>query len=281
MKALPSHEVRVLASPWPGVYCTDITSDRHYGRHWHADFGLGLLASGAQTSLSGRGRVDAYAGDLIATNPGEVHDGQPLAGSPRRWRMVYLAPDVIAAANADPQAARKLEITRPVIQDGQLSAMLLQLLSKIEAWNALPGSASAEVLACEESLVMTCSILLGRHSTGAEFRPASADLTQIRDRLADDILDPPTLTDMALMAGLSKYQLLRRFHSVYGVTPHAWLLLQRAERARGLIFQGTDLVMAAALCGFADQSHMTRIFSRHFGFTPGAWRKAVASSSHR
>jgi AraC-like DNA-binding protein len=34
------------------------------------------------------------------------------------------------------------------------------------------------------------------------------------------------------------------------------------------------LADTAAASGFADQSHMTRIFTRHFGFTPGAWQRA-------
>jgi AraC-like DNA-binding protein len=78
------------------------------------------------------------------------------------------------------------------------------------------------------------------------------------------------------MAGLSKYQLLRRFEKAYGVPPHAWLRQQRAERARGHIRDGYGLAQAAASCGFADQSHMTRIFVRQFGFTPGAWQRAAA-----
>jgi AraC-like DNA-binding protein len=31
----------------------------------------------------------------------------------------------------------------------------------------------------------------------------------------------------------------------------------------------------AAACGFADQSHLTRVFTRMVGVTPGAWRRAL------
>jgi AraC-like DNA-binding protein len=31
------------------------------------------------------------------------------------------------------------------------------------------------------------------------------------------------------------------------------------------------------MAGFADQSHLTRVFARQFGFTPGAWRRAVVA----
>ena len=37
-----------------------------------------------------------------------------------------------------------------------------------------------------------------------------------------------------------------------------------------------DELQAAAESGFADQSHMTRAFTRHLGFTPGAWQRAMA-----
>jgi AraC-like DNA-binding protein len=59
------------------------------------------------------------------------------------------------------------------------------------------------------------------------------------------------------------------------VPPHAWLLQRRAEKARGLIRNGSSLAAAAASCGFADQSHMTRVFVRQFGFTPGAWKRSA------
>jgi AraC-like DNA-binding protein len=96
----------------------------------------------------------------------------------------------------------------------------------------------------------------------------------VRERLADDLQNPPTLGELAAMVGASKYQLLRRFEKACGLPPHAWLQQQRAERARGLIRRGLPLAEAAAECGFSDQSHMTRVFARLYGFTPGAWRAA-------
>ncbi|MBC8058618.1 MAG: helix-turn-helix transcriptional regulator, partial [Rhizobiales bacterium] len=95
-------------------------------------------------------------------------------------------------------------------------------------------------------------------------------------RLAAELCDPPCLAELAASAGLSRYQLLRHFEKEYGLPPHAWLQQQRVQSARGLIRRGTPLVQVAAACGFADQSHMTRVFARHLGFTPGAWQRASA-----
>ena len=291
----PLHRSQVLASPWEGVYCTHIESSRHYGKHSHAVYGLGLLDHGAQSSASGRGPVDAYAGDLIATNPGEVHDGHPLGGAPRRWRMVYLEPALLHSlgqGDAGTAAPADIALARPVIQDAALARALNTLWARIGQWQALqpaargtallrPGTGfAAEQLACEEALAHTAALLLRRHASAPLAHESSADaaaaLRQVRDWLADALLAPPSLAQMAALTGLSRYQLLRRFAQAYGLPPHAWLLQQRAERSRRLIAQGATLADAAAASGFADQSHMTRLFARQFGFTPGAWQAAAA-----
>jgi AraC-like DNA-binding protein len=55
----------------------------------------------------------------------------------------------------------------------------------------------------------------------------------------------------------------------------AWLLQLRLQRARERIAAGWGLADTALSCGFSDQSHLTRLFTRQFGFTPGSWRKAT------
>jgi len=280
MQQAPQHQAQVFGSPWPGVYGTHIDSARHFGRHWHAVYGLGVLEAGAQRSASGRGAVEAYAGDVITSNPGEVHDGRPLAVDARRWRMVYLEPEVMAST-LDHQHATPvpdMELTQPVLQDPRLRQALHQLLARLEQWHAGRHATTADALACEEALVAVCARVQAQHAgiagTAGGGVAASSELQQLRAQLADSPLQPPSLTDMALTAGMSKFQLLRRFEKAYGLTPYAWVLQQRAERARHRILAGSSLVDAAADGGFADQSHMTRIFTRQFGFTPGALRQA-------
>ncbi|WP_275431268.1 helix-turn-helix domain-containing protein [Klebsiella pneumoniae] len=46
--------------------------------------------------------------------------------------------------------------------------------------------------------------------------------------------------------------------------------------ARRLIAAGTPLAEAAFAGGFADQSHMTRVFVRRYGVSPGAYAQALA-----
>ena len=262
------HRTRVIASPHEGVYATEVESGRQYAKHWHATYGFGFIAGGAHRSASPLGSVDAFAGDIVCMNPGDVHDGRPLGGPSRHWFTVYLDPAVIAEHAGRTDAA----FTSAAFADPPVRSAIAALLS------CMPG----EPLVFEEALATACGLMLRDHSTlRTKADDSDADLSRVVERLADAPLEAPTLDELAQLAGLGKFQLLRRFRKRFGVTPHDWLLQRRADRARSRIRNGTGLADAAAAAGFADQSHMTRVFVRRFGFTPGAWQAGAISFKTR
>jgi AraC-like DNA-binding protein len=91
-------------------------------------------------------------------------------------------------------------------------------------------------------------------------------------RLAEDM----SLSEVAGACGLSPNYFARAFKQSVGTPPHRWLLLQRVLHAKSLL-RNADRVLSdiAAACGFADQSHFTRVFTSIVGASPGAWRKQV------
>ena len=265
----------MFCGPLPGIYSTHTLSGQHFGRHWHDSYGFGVLEEGAQRSASGRGSVDAFAGQVITSNPGEVHDGSPLGGPTRRWRILSVDAEVLIALIEHKRAGA--EIMRPVIDDPALYRVLRRLFHRLERWRSHAGDRAAQALACEESLVEASVLLMARHGTvRLRIDAPRHDVRPVRDRLADAPTDAPSLAEMAAMTGLSRFQVLRRFEREYGLPPHAWLISCRTEHALRLIRRGETPAEAAVASGFADQSHMTRAFARHYGFTPGAWRKAAA-----
>ena len=60
-----------------------------------------------------------------------------------------------------------------------------------------------------------------------------------------------------------------------GLPPHRYLLKQRIKTARALLLDSKQSLLDIALaCGFADQSHFTRVFTAAIGVSPGALRRA-------
>jgi len=51
-----------------------------------------------------------------------------------------------------------------------------------------------------------------------------------------------------------------------GLPPHRYLLKQRIKTARALLLDSKQSLLDVALaCGFADQSHFTRVFTAAIG----------------
>jgi AraC-like DNA-binding protein len=68
---------------------------------------------------------------------------------------------------------------------------------------------------------------------------------------------------------------LRSFRAATGVTPHQFQTQTRIRRAAALIRAGRAITDAALDVGFADQSHLTRHFTRSMGVPPGRFARAV------
>nr|WP_281423864.1 helix-turn-helix transcriptional regulator [Mesorhizobium silamurunense] len=70
-------------------------------------------------------------------------------------------------------------------------------------------------------------------------------------------------------------QVIRDFHRAAGMTPGQYLRDRRIRAASTLIKTDMPLAEIAAATGFADQSHLTRVFKTIKGLSPGAWRAAT------
>jgi AraC-like DNA-binding protein len=270
-------QFRMLRCAIAGVDAVEAETRHTFPRHTHEQFGIGVIHRGAQKSLSGRGMVEAGAGDTITVNPGEVHDGAPIGDAGRSWRMLYFDPPLIANAARDISQGRTsaFEFAQPVIADARIAARFGALFSAVTAGGAETSTPveTCATIAREERLLM----LLAEAMRGDLDRDRAVPdaISLARSRIDDDPTAAVTLSDLAWDSGLSRFQLLRAFAKATGLTPHAYLVQRRVDAARRLIRRGTPLAEAAATCGFSDQSHMTRIFTRKYGISPGAYAEAV------
>jgi AraC-like DNA-binding protein len=117
-------------------------------------------------------------------------------------------------------------------------------------------------------LDLMAQTLLRRRATATH---SAAPTAIAQSMMEDDPLSDWSLSELADACGLSRFQLVRSFARNTGFTPHAFLLHRRILLARRLIAGGMALAEAAAASGFADQSHMTRVFTRKYGVAPGAF----------
>jgi AraC family transcriptional regulator len=118
----------------------------------------------------------------------------------------------------------------------------------------------------------------GRMSTANCATEAGA-LAPWRQRRAEDMLRAGlargvSLEEVARQCNMSVSQFGRTFKKTTGLPPHRWLVHRRLERAKDLLLRSTLPLAEIALdCGFSEQSHFTRTFTRLVGTSPGEWRR--------
>jgi AraC-like DNA-binding protein len=144
-----------------------------------------------------------------------------------------------------------IEVIRPAVSDRLLATCFGALFASVI-------DTEPDLLLLEENLlrlimhISRCHAL--RPSPGREPSPS---VKKALARLDGDPASAIRLTELAGLAGISRYQLLRAFVREVGATPHAYLVQRRIYLARRLLAAGRPIVEAAMDAGFADQSHLT------------------------
>jgi AraC-like DNA-binding protein len=108
---------------------------------------------------------------------------------------------------------------------------------------------------------------------------AKAGLAPWQERRAKELLSgnltrQVSLAEVAAECALSRGHFSKAFKATTGHSPHAWLIERRIEAARQMLQASTaSLSEIAIACGFADQSHLTRVFGARVGSSPAQWRR--------
>ncbi|WP_419994522.1 helix-turn-helix domain-containing protein [Streptomyces boninensis] len=245
-------------------------TEHRYAPHSHEEFSIGMWTGGLEVIDYRGGQLYAGPGSVVVLAPGEMHTGRPAGCDGYAYRAFYPSLDLLS------EGTRTIpHFTEGVFHDPELAHRLTA------AHRAL--SRTADPLEAESRVPLLLTALARRHGKAGPVRealPGAGDLARaIRDRLADELLAPPSLAEIGCSLGLSRYQVLRVFRDAMGVPPYAWLAQHRVARARGLLDEGRTPAEAAALVGFADQAHLTRWFRRVMGVTPGAYRNSVQDAA--
>lgn len=101
-----------------------------------------------------------------------------------------------------------------------------------------------------------------------------SDFGAVLAHMRDHFHTPITNQQLARLAHMSVRAFERKFRASFHLTPQKYLRkLQMRMASRSLVYTSQTLAEVAVSCGFADQSHFTREFRRHFGRTPRDYRE--------
>src|SRR3954447_16989472 len=107
------------------------------------------------------------------------------------------------------------------------------------------------------------------------YAPPARHLLRARDLADARYAERLDVDDLARAAGLSRAHFSREFKQAFAVSPHAYLLTRRLERAASLLRVTDRSVTEVCMdVGLQSVGSSTTSFKRMFGVTPTAYRAA-------
>lgn len=275
-RTLPfADEARFFRSPaLPGTELLTARFFRHsFAPHWHEGFVIAVITAGAEGyHYRGAHRV-AEPWTLACINPGEIHTGERAADEGWAYRVFYPSAELLHGLARQLCPGKSCGLPRlphEVIRDQALAHALARAHALLEA--------GRDLLEAQAATLQAFSTLLSRHAQLPEAEPHTAcaapggHVETMRQRLAANLSEQLTLSELGACVGLSAFHAARLFARETGMPPHAWRNALRVNRSLDLLRAGASVAEAAQACGFADQSHYTRHFRRMLGVAPGRWR---------
>lgn len=249
---------------------------QQFAPHMHDQLAIGVVEAGAYTYRYRGADHVAGRGDIVCCNPGEVHTGHTIVEDGWRYRMFYLDLAVLRALVSE-IADREWDtpyFAETVIHDPAAAQLRALHLAMERGETRLEQDTGA---------LTALAALVARHADdrpvlrplGDEREPVARAKAYIEAHSAENL----TLDAVAAVACMSQFHLVRVFHEIVGLPPHAYLIQLRVMQARQLLAVGESVTDAAVAVGFFDQSHLTRHFRRIVGVTPGRYRQMVGDTS--
>ena len=258
--------IQYAKSPLEGVRILSCQGRHQFDKHLHEDFVIWLNSNACEYYTVRGASYLLEPGSISIIEPGMIHTNHSTEQQQSHLRSFYISEKWInnlvcaCSENINFDKINTAEITDRYIW--------LELVKLHDSLLADQGS-----LELECNLISVFADLFTRIGCLVQdtARSIGHKLDVTKEYMHAHLEDSISLDDLAKIAGCSTYHLIRLFRKEMNITPHAYLIQLRLERARSLVDNGESIGDAAFLSGFADQSHLTRKFKVRFGVSPGRY----------
>lgn len=260
------HDRQTLRLSWSdALRGTELYDGEHIGKfvtgwHFHEGWQLVAVTSGERHYEFQSGSIVARPGHLVLVPPGLVHRAHCIDAGNTSFRIATLPAIRLMSDTA---------LTAQVLPTPSLFDSFISVFESLKRDSKLEPNA---VLASLRSILPERSAAsdLSRYSPPAFVR-------RIHAYLLSSAEEPPSLSSLASLAGVSPYHLAHVFTEHIGLPPLAFHMRARLMRSRRMIADGQSLAKASVTLNFSDQSHFGRLFKRVYGMTPGEYQQNVVS----
>ncbi len=237
--------------------------------HWHEHIELLYFFRGEGDVITDGKRYEVKGGDLIVVNSTEVHSF--IARKRLEYLCILIFPEFFSDVTYD-----KLQIESHVRGDGTVDGYIKDICRELE------GDEEGKDMMLKGYTYGLLAHLMRRH-TYSVMSKREQDARESRLRRLDTVMEyisknyTENITTKALseMCYLSEEHFCRFFKKAMGKTATEYINEYRVEKASILLKNTDESVSRVALdVGYDDLNYFSRVFKRHLGKSPVAYRKA-------
>ena len=256
--------------------------------HWHDYYELWVATAGRGEYRAGNHQFTFGQGDIVLVDPLKIHG--VLRMERQHAPMVILFPaEAVAPGGAQVDLGflaawdRRPELSLPRLDGRSTAAAAVHraMLRLAQGWFETPeGGARPQVLKLHllELLLQLRRAFIDCDARAPEPRSARAErearLGLVMEHVARNLQGRISQPEVAKIAGMSTSRFRAFFKETTGWGFADYLRELRLERAARLLRESAESVAEVAYhTGFADQSHLQRLFKARYSVCPLAYRK--------
>lgn len=232
--------------------------EKEFKLHFHSSYSIGLITNGEQKLHLNSDKKLIKQGEIRVINPNELH----YVDKKCEWsykNIIVPTEDILEIAS---------QIYQKHFNDTIYFKNSINNKNIIEKFMALYKSLSS-TLSYEEKYIEFIELLLQDFSIyGKAQKQNFGNIHRVLEYIEANFLDDIKLEELAQIARVSKYHIIKLFKAKLALTPHQYIMRLRVNEAIKLISKDMPLSLVAITCGFSDQSHFIKEFKAIYGFTP-------------
>jgi AraC-like DNA-binding protein len=212
-----------------------------------------VVGEGSQSVRTTGGTHMAGVGDVLFYRAGCAHEEDAEAGQQFASHFI---------AFTWPEAPDGIPVLLPD-RRGRIRVLVKWLNQEREMQSPVTRAVMHSLL----QAILTEALHLWKH-------PEDELVARLRGHMVRRLRDAVTLDDLAAIACMSRFHVIRKYKALTGVTPMEDLRRIRVQRANELIMTTNHPIKAIAEeVGFANVFHFSRVFKRFMGVPPGSLRQ--------
>jgi len=219
-----------------------------------------------------RARKDQARGDDVAVLEPDEPIRQLASSGPMRLTLVTLTREYVREVVSDDGSDKPIHLKTVLESQGALYPLLERLARLLRD----PAADPLDTEHHARTLIRSAFTTMGEERPRVPAVGCAREVRRALDLVRDGFASRLTLAIIAQEVGVSRSYLERSFAQMVGMPVHQYVRGIRVARALALMSRGSTAADAAAAVGFVDQAHMTSVFRKHMGFTPGQYRRQVS-----